>query len=266
MIGDRTSVGVGTSGAGIQNAGEVLNPLSSSSRGAISRFARRDPITLRGSGSAGITIQHELSDIVQLGVGYSTGDSEAPDRGLFNSSYNAIAQVALEPTDNLELAFTYTRKYQEQDDVNLMGSTGSENANNPFDDNGTVADGFGFQFNWYATDELELGGWFGYARATQKQDGDGEATIMNGAITLAFPDLGGEGNLGGIIIGVPPIVTDRDNPELEDEETSWHLEALYRIKVTDNLEVTPGFFLVTNPNHEDNETIWVGAVRSLFSF
>lgn len=266
LVGDRTSVGIGTSGAGIQNAGEVLNPLSSSSRGAISRFARRDPITLRGSGSAGITIQQELRDGVQVGLGYSTGNSEAPDRGLFNSSYNAIAQIALEPTNKLELAFTYTRKYQEQDDVNLMSDTGSDNANNPFDDNATISDGFSFQFNWFAADKLEIGAWVGYAEATQKQGGDGEATIVNGALTLAFPDLGGEGNLGGIIVGVPPIVTEHDDPELEDEETSWHIEALYRISLTDNIEITPGFFVITNPNHEDNEAIWVGTIRSLFSF
>lgn len=266
LLGERTNIGIGTSGAGIQNAGEVLNPFSSSSRGAISRFGRRDPITLRGSGSAGLTIQHELSDRIQVGVGYSTGNSESPDEGLFNDSYNAIAQIALEPTDNLEVAFTYTRKYQSQDNVNLMSSTGSDNANNPFDDNGTVADNWGFQLNWYPTDKLGLGGWFGYARATQKQDGDGEATILNGALTLAFPDLGGEGNLGGIIIGVPPIVTNHDDRELEDDKTSWHLEALYRIQVTDNIQITPAFFVVTEPNHEDNDAIWVGAIRSLFSF
>ena len=85
-------------------------------------------------------------------------------------------------------------------------------------------------------------------------------------MTLAFPDLGGEGNLGGIIVGVPPIVTEHDDPELEDEKTSWHIEALYRINLTDNIEITPGFFVITHPNHEDNEAIWVGTIRSLFSF
>ncbi len=265
-VGDRTLIRVGTSGVGVQQAAEVLNPLSSSSRGAISRFGRRDPATLRGAGSAGVAIQHEFSDRVQGGIGYSTGDAESPDEGLFHGSYSAIAQIVVQPTKSLELAFAYNREYQSEGKDNLMGNTGSENANDPFDENATVADHLGFQFNWYVSNGFEFGGWFGYTQAQQKQNGSQEATILNGALNLTFPDLGGEGNVGGIIIGIPPIVTEHDNSALEDEKTSWHLEALYRIQVTDNIEVTPGFFVVTDPNHEDNDAIWFGNIRSRFSF
>ncbi|MDJ0635621.1 MAG: iron uptake porin [Xenococcaceae cyanobacterium MO_188.B29] len=266
LAGERTAIGVGTSGAGVQQAAEVLNPLSSSSRGAISRFGRRDPATLRGAGSAGVTIQHEFSDRVQGGIGYSTGDAESPDEGLFNGSYSAIAQIVVQPTDFLELAFAYNREYQSEGSDNLMGDTGSENANNPFDENAMVANHLGFQFNWYVNDGLEFGGWFGYTQAQQKQNGSQEATILNGALNFTFPDLGSEGNVGGIIIGIPPIVTNHDNADIEDEKTSWHLEALYRIRVTDNIEITPGFFVVTDPNHEDNDAIWVGTIRARFGF
>ena len=267
-LGDRSMIRVGTGGAGINDAGESLNPLSSSSRGAVSRFGRRDPVTLRGAGSAGALIKHQFSDRVQGNLGYSTSvkNSASASKGLFNSSFSAIAQLVVEPTDSLELAFTYARKYDAEDKVNLMGSTGSFNANQPFKNNATSADNFGVQFDWHMSDRFEFSGWFGYAQAYQEQGGSERATIMSGALTFAFPNLLAEGNLGGIIIGVPPIVTNHDNGDLEDRATSLHLEALYRIKVADNLEITPGFFLVTNPNHESRDSLWVGAVRSRFSF
>lgn len=266
LLDERTSIGVGTSGNGIQKAAEILNPLSSSGRGAISRFGRRDPATLRGVGSAGITIQHEFSDYLQGNIGYSTGNAESPDQGLFNASYSAIAQIVVEPDNHLELAFAYTHKYQEQDDINLMGDTGSENANNPFGDNATSADNWGLQFNWYLSNRFKFGGWFGYTQAEKKQGNSQNATLLNGALNFTFPDLGHEGNVGGVIVGIPPLVTAHDDPVFEDEKTSWHIEALYKIQVSDNIEVTPGFFLVTDPNHEDNDPIFIGTIRSRFDF
>ena len=53
----------------------------------------------------------------------------------------------------------------------------------------------------------------------------------------------------------------------EDEATSLHFEFFYRFKVNDNIWVTPGFFFVTNPGHiEDNDTIYVGTIRTTFRF
>ena len=53
----------------------------------------------------------------------------------------------------------------------------------------------------------------------------------------------------------------------EDEATSLHFEVFYRFRVNDNISITPGFFLVTNPGHiEQNDTIYVGTVRTTFRF
>ncbi len=53
----------------------------------------------------------------------------------------------------------------------------------------------------------------------------------------------------------------------EDEATSLHFEFFYRFKVNDNISITPGFFFVTNPGHiEDNDTIYVGTIRTTFRF
>ena len=53
----------------------------------------------------------------------------------------------------------------------------------------------------------------------------------------------------------------------EDEATSLHFELFYRFRVNDNIFVTPGVFMVTNPGHiEDNDTIYVATVRTTFRF
>lgn len=53
----------------------------------------------------------------------------------------------------------------------------------------------------------------------------------------------------------------------KDEATSFHLEAFYRFRVSDNIWITPGFFVVTNPGHiADNDTIFVGTLRTTFRF
>ena len=53
----------------------------------------------------------------------------------------------------------------------------------------------------------------------------------------------------------------------EDDATSLHFEFFYRYTVNDRISVTPGFFFVTNPGHiADNDTIYVGTIRTTFRF
>ena len=53
----------------------------------------------------------------------------------------------------------------------------------------------------------------------------------------------------------------------EDEATSIHFEVFYRFKVTDNIWITPGFFVVTNPGHiKSNSALFVGTIRTTFRF
>ncbi|MDJ0743003.1 MAG: hypothetical protein QNJ32_06535 [Xenococcaceae cyanobacterium MO_167.B27] len=58
-------------------------------------------------------------------------------------------------TDNLSLAFAYVHAYEPRDDVNLMGATGSETANEPFGDSATSSDRFCWQFSWRVNDRFE---------------------------------------------------------------------------------------------------------------
>jgi carbohydrate-selective porin OprB len=87
-------------------------------------------------------------------------------------------------------------------------------------------------------------------------------------VSLGFPDLGKEGNLAGIIFGMEPKVTGSSINEISrDRDTSYHIEAFYQYKVTDNITITPGVIWLTAPDHNnDNDDVVIGAVRTTLSF
>ena len=175
--------------------------------------------------------------------------------------------MLFEPSDRVGIAVEYNRRYFREGDVNVSGGTGSFIANRPFGDSATTSDNLGVQVNWKLLKNFELGGWFGSSWAQQKTNGEDEATILNWAVTLAFPDAIREGDLGGIVVGMPPKVVDHDINNLEDRDTSLHLEAFYRFQLNDNVGIIPGFYMVTDPDHNsNNDTTWVGTLRTQFRF
>ncbi|GAB4532774.1 MAG: hypothetical protein Tsb0014_17550 [Pleurocapsa sp.] len=58
---------------------------------------------------AGVTGVYKFNDTVNLSVGYlaRNADLSSEDNGLFNGSYAALAQVAIAPSQNLDLGLTY---------------------------------------------------------------------------------------------------------------------------------------------------------------
>ena len=63
------------------------------------------------------------------------------------------------------------------------------------------------------------------------------------------------------------ILTTYDTDEDISEDTPIHIEALYRFNLNDNISITPGVVYITNPNQdENNEDIFIGALRTTFSF
>jgi hypothetical protein len=275
---------------------DVVNPFfDSSGSGSISRFGRFNPIYRTGGGAGG-TLTYGLGNVLELSASYFADEGENPgeDRGLFNGTFAALGQITFKPTENISVAGTYVRSYYRGGNVNVTGTTGSLLARRPFtNDVATSADSFGLQAN--ATfGKFSVGGWVGYQDVQAEDDllsgiaanpflveeGD-DAEAWNWAVNLALLDLGGEGNKLGVTFGQPPKVTDNDavdfvefdaagNPifsERDDDDNSYHLEVFYRYKLTDNIAITPGAFVIFNPEHnDDNDDIWVGTIRTVFSF
>jgi BMFP domain-containing protein YqiC len=249
----------------------TFNPaFESSGRGAISRFGRFNPIYRQGDEGAGLTLTFNPEGVISASVGYlaPTAEDPAEGLGLFDGSYGAIGQVAFRPSDNFSLGLTYARTYENQESgVDVFESTGSVLANQPFGNIATSANHYGVQASLRASNAFTISGWFGYSemKAEAGPNEDADADAINYAVTLALQDFGGEGNQLGIIFGQPPKITDSDL--VEDEDTSYHLEGLYRLQLNDNIAITPGVLVIFNPEHNnDNENIYVGTVRTTFTF
>ncbi len=153
--------------------------------------------------------------------------------------------------------------------ISLTGSTGSALANRPFGNAATTANHYGIEASFQASSKLTIGGWAGYTTAisesgpTQGSDAD----VFYWAATFGLKDFGKEGNLLGLLFGQPPKVTSNDVVNGEDPDTSYHAEALYKVKLSDNIAVTPGVLVIFNPEHNDaNDTIYIGTLRTTFTF
>ena len=258
---------VGPKGLDLDEIADTVTPFNSTGTGAISRFGVRNPAVFRGPQGAGASLTFNLGSL-RATAGYLAGDSDAPNpaegRGVANGSFSALGQIGFF-SGPFDLAFTYTHKYNRAGDVGIMGGTGSSLANRPFGQATTQADNYGVQVNFKPSPRFQLGGWYGYTKAEQLRGGNNDATIQNGAITLALADFGRQGNLLGFVFGVPPKVTESD--VARNRNTSYHLEGFYRFQVNDFISVTPGVYVIMNPEHNNrNDDIWVGLLRTTFSF
>jgi hypothetical protein len=131
-----------------------------------------------------------------------------------------------------------------------------------------VSDSYGAQASLRLSPRFILGGWAGLTNA--RIIGIGDAKIWNYAVTLAFPDLGKEGNLLGFVVGREPYL---DKLEAASSlrsfrnDDSYHVEGFYKFQLSDNISVTPGVIWVTNPNQDDdNDDIIIGTLRTTFTF
>jgi hypothetical protein len=196
--------------------------------------------------------------------------------GVFGGNYAGIAQLRYQPSPDLDLGFVYSRSYH-NNGAGVTGSTGSSVANNPFNGAPTVANHYNFLASSKLSPGFTLSGWVGLTNANIESGGSssGSADIINGAITAAFSDVGAKGNVLGFIIGVPPKVSSitssiAGNRTRFNPDTALHLETLYKIKVSDNLDITPGVLLITNPESApgaaNRGSEFVGTVRTTFKF
>lgn len=267
-------VKIDATGAELNENVNVFHPdFSSSGSGALSRFGRFSPIYRLGSGGAGLTVEFNPRGPLTLSAAYLAPNANDPaDRnGIFDGANAIFGQIAFKPSQAFNVGFTYVRAYQNNvDGVNLTGSTGSsiaaDSARRPFGNVATSSNNYGIQATFQPSSKLAVGGWVGYTDAKSEVNNQ-EADIWHWAASLAVRDFGREGNTLGLIFGQPPKLTGGSNGVVRDANTSYHLEGLYKIRLTDNIQVTPGLLVIFNPEHNDNnDAIYVGTLRTTFRF
>lgn len=267
-VGDRIKLTVGTGAifGFIDVLDDLVNPLLNDATGGISRFGRYSPIYRLGFGT-GVAANINLGNDFKLEMGYLASEANIPasGSGLFNGNYAALAQVVYAPKFGT-FALTYTNAYN---DNGLGHGTGSLASN--LGGRAVSSDSFGVEANFKLSPRFQVGGFAAYFDAETRTGVRADADVWTWAATLTFPDLIKEGNLGGIVIGMPPKLTATSTaiPGLprRDIDTGLHIEAFYRYAINDNISITPGIVWLTAPNHnEGNKDIFLTVLRTSFSF
>lgn len=268
---------IGAIGLAADDIAETINFFEDDNGGdgAISNFSGLNPI-YETAEDAGIGIIYEFGETIELSAGYLASPANEPtsEGGIFNAPYGAIAQAIVSPSDRLDLAFTYihSRNQSDTDTGSNLANLRSFTEDEFGEEVPTVSDSYGVEFSYELSDSIAIGSWGGLSKITTISSLDGQIDrgtqdVWNWAVTLAFPDLGKEGNLGGIVIGAEPWVADSSISNLGEEEMSWHLEAFYQYRLSDKIALTPGIVWITKPdnNNLDNDLV-IGAVRTTFTF
>ncbi len=277
---------------------DTVNPFledKDGGNGSLSRFGQRNPIYnmdangTDGSSGAGIGLNYKFGNALRLDLGYIANEANDPSTGggFFNGNYSALAQIVAQPIRGLKLGFTYVNGYDNIDPPQLRANVGSgsrlgnlfsgslrlQPAIAPFypgtRDYPIVSNSYGFQASYQISPSLVVGGWVGLTKA--RLIGFADAEIWNYALTLAFPDLGSKGSLGGIIVGSEPTLKglSRGGSQLAllDKEDALHIEGFYRYRLSDNISITPGAIWLPNPNQsKDTDDIFIYTLRTTFTF
>ncbi len=254
--------------------------------GPISAFGQRSPMYRLGGGSGAI-VNYDNGPW-RLTGGYLAAKANNPSEGagLFDGNYLALAQLNFTPSSRFGLALAYRNNYfsagefafnnQYSFGPNSPGFVGTGLANR-FDNAGVffnrdvpvVSNSYGVQGYYAISPRFVVGGYA--TKIDARLLGRGDADIWTYALNLALPDLGKKGNLGGVIVGVEPMLTglkigDRFVGGFK-RDTSLHIEAFYQHNISDRIAITPGVMWITAPNQDNsNKDLVVLVLRTTFNF
>ncbi|WP_416676267.1 iron uptake porin [Egbenema bharatensis] len=243
----------------------TVSPFDSGGQGSLTNFGTPQQYSvIPGGFGAGAIVQ--LSENFSLDFGYASGEAgiSADGAGLFNGDYGAIVQLSF-LSDAFDAAVMYSNSY--------FNDSFFLNVDRP-----QVLNVYGAQVNFKPADFLQIGG--GIAYIPTRVIGRGDYDVWSYQGTVAFPDLGGEGNLLGILFGAPLYArgfgdgvffgTENGTALVDSRGANripFAIEGFYRFRVTDRISITPGVIWLNNPGGDtDVSDTFAGAIRTTFSF
>lgn len=261
----RTSVGsatflLGAIGVGLDTVFDPINPLlGSGATGALSRLQLQNNIVYSAPANTGAAVTLR-NDRINFTVTYLSDEAADPSQGagLFNGNYSAGAQLSFNIKNTYQIAATYVHSYQEGSP--LFGGVSSTNTEFPYGNNPTSADRFGLQANFWPLPRLSLNAWGGYAKVRDENGIFDNQDVWSWNASAALSDVFFEGSLLWVGGGLPPKAS-------SEESSSYIIETGFRILVNDNISITPGGYVILNPNNNDsNPPIYIGVIRTTFLF
>ncbi|MBW4646674.1 MAG: iron uptake porin [Goleter apudmare HA4340-LM2] len=293
-VANKLTLFAGTA-AETSDAFPAITPFYGEGQEAISRFANLNPVVRVSGGTSGSGLASaagfifNISKQLDLRALYGSTNANIPQTaadiqpgvpgtplgaGIFGGSRVVAAQLTFKPSNSLDIGLNYANSYHQ---INLLGTGLASSdigalANVPL---GTPVklNSFGGTVNWRFSPKMSLAG---YGAALFLDDSstsvDASTTFTSWMVGLHFKDLFLAGNNAGIIFGQPLYRTSAGGAATlaaagVNRAVPYHLEAYYRIKVSDNLSITPGAFVLFNPEGDSrNETTTVGVLRSTLTF
>lgn len=268
------------------DAGFGVTPFYNEGQEAVSRFAGLNPVARVSGGTSGFGLASavgfiwSISNSVDLRALYGSVNANIPNdqgfpatplgAGFFNGSTVAAAQLTFKPSKSIDLALNYANSHHQ---INFLGTgLGDGDVGTLFGLPATQdvhINSVGGTANWRLSPKIALIG-YGAAFFVNNDGGPSASTTITSWMGgLHFTDLFRQGNTAGVLFGQPLYRTGAGGAaNLPDNRTTpYHLEAYYRFQVTDNISVTPGAFVLFNPEgNSSNDTTTVGVVRTTFTF
>ena len=184
----------------------------------------------------------------------------------------AAAQLTIKPTSRIDRGLNYAYSRHKLNilatglgDADLGSILGADRE--PVS-GGVRMNSFGGTATWRFSPKLAVSTYGGWIIADAERS-NASTTFNSWMVGFHFRDLFAQGNNAGILFGQP---LDRDSVSggarfQQNRATPYHLEAYYRFKVNDNISITPGAFVLFNPEGtKDNDTVGVGVLRTTFTF
>jgi hypothetical protein len=297
---DKITLFAGTA-AEVSDAFPTIIPFSNEGQGAISRFAAVNPVIRISGGTSQTGLASaagfiwNVSDRIDWRALYASVNAAIPDKGdnnilgagFFSGSTVAETQLTLKPTDTVDIGLNYAYSYHE---IGILATGLDRFSANPLaipgrtiNDDGTVNVGgildtpvqihsVGASFNWSVIPKISLTGYGSYFFVDSVTGPEASSNFLSWMTGVHFKDLLKEGNTAGLIFGQPLNRVDAGGAaELTepnvDRGIPYHLEAFYNYKVNDNISLTPGVFVLFNPEGDkNNDTTTVGVLRTTFTF
>ncbi len=293
-VADKLTLFAGTA-AEATDAFPAITPFYGEGQESISRFAGLNPVARVSGGTSGTGLASaagfifNISPQLDLRALYGSVNANIPQRagdilpgvsntplgaGVFGGSSVISTQLTFKPTSSIDVGLNYAHSYHE---VNILG-TGLVR-----DDIGALAgvalgtpvtlNSVGGTVTWRFSPKLALSG-YGAAMFVDDSSGgvDASTNFTSWMVGLHFNDLFKSGNNAGIIFGQPLFRSDASGdaqltPDGVSRATPYHLETYYRFRVSDNISITPGAFVLFNPEgNSNNDTTAVGVLRTTFIF
>ncbi len=245
----------------------------------------------RGSGAV---IDVTLSKQFRLVVGYLGENTEFlpsqfgfntssnPQFGLFGGTNTASAELTFSPTSTINLRLQYNHSRIQAYGGQVGGAIGEPIPYGYLDagpgfSNGVVggglkyasADMFGVNFDWMLNPGFGVFGRYSFAN-TKLNPINQKVRTQSFQVGVGFPDLGKKGALGTLTFLMPMDITKGRTYFASgggDGGTQYELEASYFYPLNQHIAMVPTFYAIFNANNFDsNPTVFVGSLRTQFSF